>query len=127
AYLFGRLKPGLTIDAAKAALNVRYRTVLNDVEAPLQKGMSAKTLGRFKAKESGVEPGARGQSDVRREAGTALILLFSVTGVVLMIACANIANLLLARSAARAGEMAVRLSIGASRRRLIAQLLAESC
>jgi predicted permease len=127
AYLFGRLKPGVTIGAAKAALNVPYRAVLNDVEAPLQKGMSEKTLSRFKAKEIGVEPGARGQSDVRREAGTALILLFSVTGVVLIIACANIANLLLARSAARAGEMAVRLSIGASRQRLIAQLLAESC
>src|SRR5262245_52304911 len=57
AYLFGRLKPGVTISAAKAALDVQYRAVLNDVEAPLQKGMSDKTLVRFKAKEIGVEPG----------------------------------------------------------------------
>ena len=74
-----------------------------------------------------MEPGARGQSDVDAEAREPIVVLLIVTAVVLLIACANIANLLLARSAGRATEMAVRLSIGASRRHLIGQLLLESC
>jgi putative ABC transport system permease protein len=97
------------------------------VEAPLQKGMSHQTIARFRARTVGVDPGGHGQSNINREAKAPLTLLLGVTGFVLLIACANIANLLLARSAARAGEMAVRLSIGASRRQLIAQLLGESC
>ena len=127
AYLFARPRPGVSLAQAASALNVRYHAIVNDVEVPLQKGMSEKTLARFKAKEIVVSAGARGQSSVHREARAPLTLLFAVTAVVLLIACANIANLLLARSAARSGEMAIRLSIGASRVRLIGQLLAESC
>jgi predicted permease len=127
AYLFARLKPGVTIEQARAAMNGIYRPIINDVEAPLQQGMSEQTMARFKAKELVVEPGARGQSSVHREARTPLLMLMSITGIVLLIACANIANLLLARGASRAAEMAVRLSIGASRRHLLAQLLTESC
>ncbi len=89
--------------------------------------MSEATLAKFKTKVLTLENGSRGQSDVHTEAQAPLTLLFSVTGVVLLIACANIANLLLARSAARSGEMAIRLSIGASRGRLIGQLLFEAC
>jgi predicted permease len=127
AYLFARLKPGVSLEQARAALNGQYHTIVNDVEAPLQKGMSEQTMARFKAKPLVVEQGARGQSSVSGEAKEPLTLLLSVTAFVLIIACANVANLLLARGAARSGEMAVRLSIGASRWQLVAQLLSESC
>jgi predicted permease len=125
-YLFGRLRAGVTIDGARATLNTQYHAIINDVEAPLQKGMSEQTLAKFRAKPINVDPGGLGQSGLHEGAQTPLYLLLSVTGFVLLIACANIANLLLARSAARASEMAVRLSIGASRTRLIGQLLTES-
>jgi putative ABC transport system permease protein len=126
AYLFARLKPGVTAEQAQAALATPYRTILTDVEAPLQKGMSEQTMVRFKAKPLQLLPGAQGQSDVISTARAPLTLLFGVTAFVLLIACANIANLLLARSAARAGEMAVRLSLGAARWQLVGQLLSES-
>ena len=125
-YVFGRLKPGVTLAQAAGALNGIYRPIINDVEAPLQHGMSTATMAKFKAKEVGILPGARGQSQMHREAKTPLTMLFGVTAVVLLIACANIANLLLARAAGRAKEMGVRLAIGAGRRHLIAQLLTES-
>jgi predicted permease len=126
AYLFARLRPGVSIDTARSSLNAQYHAIVNDVEAPLHKGMSDQTMARFRAKPIIVEPGGLGQSSTRGMAKTPLLLLLSVTGFVLLIACANIANLLLARSAARASEMAVRLSLGAGRGRLIRQLLVES-
>jgi predicted permease len=126
AYLFARLKPGVTIEQAEAAINGPYGSILNEVEAPLQR-MSPQTLSSFKAKQIRLAPGNRGQSQMHVEARVPLTLLFGVTAFVLLIACSNIANLLLARAATRAGEMAVRLSIGATRRQIVAQLLTESC
>ncbi len=126
AYLFARLRPGVTIDVARASLGAQYHAIVTDVEAPLQNGMSPQTMARFRTKPILLAPGGRGQSSVPDHAKTPLRLLFGVTALVLLIACANIANLLLARSVARAGEMSIRLSIGASRARLAGQLLTES-
>jgi predicted permease len=125
-YLFGRLKPGASIEQANASINTVYHTLINQVDAPLQKGMSAATMQKFKAKKIVLADGRRGQSQAIKESRTPLMLLFSITGIVLLIACANIANLLLARAANRAMEMAVRLSLGASRLQLIGQVLIES-
>jgi predicted permease len=125
-YLFARLKPGVTIEQARAALQPQYHAIVNDVEAPLQKGMSEETLARFREKVIGIDEGPQGQSTVIQESFAPLALLLGVTGVVLLSACANIANLLLARATRRSGEMAVRLAIGAGRRHLVTQLLGES-
>jgi predicted permease len=127
AYLFARLAPGVSIEQARTGINAPYTAILNDVEAPLQTGMSEPTMARFRARGVLLADGSRGQSSMSREARAPLTLLLAVTVLVLLIACANIANLLLARSAARSAEMALRLSLGATRGQLIRQLLVESC
>lgn len=125
-YLFARLKPDVALEQARSAIDAPYRAIINEVEVPLQEGMSDRMLARFKAKGIRLDPGLRGQSDLFENARLPLTLLLAVTTLVLLVSCVNVANLLLARAAARSKELATRLSIGATRRRLIAQLLTES-
>jgi predicted permease len=125
-YLFARLRPGVALEQARAAIDAPYRAIVNEVEAPLQEGISDQMMAQFREKGIRLEPGSRGQSDVFEAAQAPVTLLLGVTALVLLIACVNVANLLLARAAARSTELATRLSVGATRERLIAQLLTES-
>ena len=125
-YLFARLQPGITLEQAQASINSNFKAILKDVELPLQTGASDSFSQRFVDQSMTLVPGAQGQSNMLRKARTPLLLLLAITAFVLLIACANIANLLLARSANRAKEFSIRLSLGASRAQLIVQLLTES-
>ena len=125
AYSFARLKPGMSLEQAAAAINVPYRTLINDVDAPLLTGFSEQMMSEFRAKTLVLESGARGQSTIDTLARTPLTILLVSTGLVLLIACVNVANLLLARGSTRVGEIATRASLGASRYRLLGLLLVE--
>lgn len=125
-YLFGRLAPGVSAEQATAELNAIYAGILSNVEAALQVDISADDLQRFRERRITVEPGARGQSWVPSSTAPVLTILLGAAALVLVIVCANVASLLLARGASRAGEMAIRASIGAGGRRLALQLLAEA-
>jgi predicted permease len=124
--LFGRLKPGMTMQQAEVAINVAYRAqLLQDIE--LLRQPKPDFLARFKAKKVILKEGQYGRGGLRDQGKQPLFLLMGITGLVLLIACANVANLQLARGAARTREVAVRLAMGASRMQLIRQLLTESC
>jgi predicted permease len=125
-YVFGRLRDGVSLEQASAGLNVLYSGILNDVEAPLNADMPPQTLQQFRERKIPLERGASGQSSVHVNGRLPLALLLGVTSLVLLIACVNIASLLLARGASRSGEIAIRASLGATRPRLVFQFLAET-
>ncbi len=119
----GRLKPGVSTRQAGAYLESTWPAIL---KATIHPGWRADTMKTYLQLRIEAKPGRTGFSQLREQVEDPLLLLLGIAGLVLLIACANLANLLLARATVREREISIRLAIGASRMRVIRQLMSES-
>ncbi|MGA2195311.1 MAG: ABC transporter permease [Bryobacteraceae bacterium] len=123
--VFARLKPATTMQRAQAATDAVYRSILTEELARMGNMRTDKARDEFLNHRAQLKPAAHGINALGDQFGEPLRVMMAMVGLVLLIACANVANLMLARAAGRQREIAIRLAVGASRASLLKQLLVE--